>query len=202
MRKSISVIGAGGHSRTVVQLLMDEGFDVEGVYDDSFSGQDEKIVGVPLKGFVSLVPKGSECVLAIGDNYSRREYFRSLSNVMKTTVSHASAIVSSSAKLGQANLIMPRAIIGAEVIIGDDNIINSAAVIEHESVIGNHCHISVNATISGRVKIGNSCMIGAGSVIRDYISICDNVIIGAGAVVVKDISEPGTYVGNPVKRIK
>lgn len=33
------------------------------------------------------------------------------------------------------------------------------------------------------------------------ITICNFVTIGAGAVVVKDITEPGTYVGNPIKKI-
>jgi serine acetyltransferase len=34
------------------------------------------------------------------------------------------------------------------------------------------------------------------------MSICDDVIIGAGAVVLSNITEKGTYVGIPAKRIK
>jgi acetyltransferase-like isoleucine patch superfamily enzyme len=33
------------------------------------------------------------------------------------------------------------------------------------------------------------------------VTICDDVIIGAGSVVVKDITEPGIYIGNPVVRM-
>jgi len=33
------------------------------------------------------------------------------------------------------------------------------------------------------------------------VSICDDVVIGAGAVVTKDITEPGTYVGNPTRKL-
>ena len=33
------------------------------------------------------------------------------------------------------------------------------------------------------------------------VSICSDVVIGAGAVVTKDITEPGTYAGNPAKRM-
>ena len=33
-------------------------------------------------------------------------------------------------------------------------------------------------------------------------TICDNAVIGAGAVVTKDITEPGTYVGIPARKIK
>jgi len=34
------------------------------------------------------------------------------------------------------------------------------------------------------------------------VTVCDDVVIGAGAVVTKDITEPGTYVGNPAKKIR
>jgi acetyltransferase-like isoleucine patch superfamily enzyme len=46
------------------------------------------------------------------------------------------------------------------------------------------------------------CLIGAGAVILDKLSICNNVIIGAGSVVIRDINDAGTYVGNPIRRIK
>jgi len=36
----------------------------------------------------------------------------------------------------------------------------------------------------------------------DKLSICDNTIVGAGSVVIRDINDPGTYVGNPARRIK
>jgi len=43
--------------------------------------------------------------------------------------------------------------------------------------------------------IGSSCMILAG------VSIAPNTIIGGGSVVVKNITEPGVYVGNPPRRL-
>ena len=50
-------------------------------------------------------------------------------------------------------------------------------------------------------RIGNRVSIGSNATILP-VSVCDDVVIGAGAVVTKDISEPGTYVGNPAKRLK
>ena len=49
--------------------------------------------------------------------------------------------------------------------------------------------------------IGNRVSIGSNATMLP-VTICDDVVIGAGAVVTKDITEPGTYVGNPVKRLK
>lgn len=48
--------------------------------------------------------------------------------------------------------------------------------------------------------IGNRVSIGSNATILP-VRICDNVVIGAGAVVTKDITEPGTYIGNPAKRL-
>lgn len=49
-------------------------------------------------------------------------------------------------------------------------------------------------------KIGNNVSIGSNATILP-VSICDHVVLGAGAVVTKDITEPGTYVGNPAKKL-
>ncbi len=48
-------------------------------------------------------------------------------------------------------------------------------------------------------QIGNHVSIGSNATILP-VSICDHVVIGAGAVVTKNISEPGTYAGNPAIR--
>jgi acetyltransferase-like isoleucine patch superfamily enzyme len=48
--------------------------------------------------------------------------------------------------------------------------------------------------------IGNRVSIGSNATILP-ISICDNVVIGAGSVVTKNITEPGTYCGNPARRL-
>jgi acetyltransferase-like isoleucine patch superfamily enzyme len=50
-------------------------------------------------------------------------------------------------------------------------------------------------------QIGNHVSIGSNATILP-VSICDHVVIGAGAVVTKNIDEPGTYVGNPAKKLK
>ncbi len=50
-------------------------------------------------------------------------------------------------------------------------------------------------------RIGNHVSIGSNATLLP-VSICDNVVIGAGALVTKDITEAGTYAGNPARRIQ
>ena len=48
--------------------------------------------------------------------------------------------------------------------------------------------------------IGNHVSIGSNATILP-VAICDHVVIGAGAVVTKDITEAGTYAGNPARKL-
>jgi UDP-3-O-[3-hydroxymyristoyl] glucosamine N-acyltransferase len=56
--------------------------------------------------------------------------------------------------------------------------------------------------ISGNVKIGNSVYLGTNSSIREKITITNSVKIGMNSSVVKNIEDPGVYVGTPSKKIK
>ena len=50
-------------------------------------------------------------------------------------------------------------------------------------------------------RIGDRVSIGSNATILP-VSICDDVGIGAGSVVTHDLTEPGTYAGNPAKRLR
>ena len=49
--------------------------------------------------------------------------------------------------------------------------------------------------------LGDNVVIGANSVILGPVDICDNVVIGALSLVNKPITEPGIYVGIPVRKL-
>jgi serine acetyltransferase len=49
---------------------------------------------------------------------------------------------------------------------------------------------------------GDNVVIGANSVVVGPVDICDNVVVGAMSLVNRSISEPGVYVGVPVRRIR
>lgn len=53
----------------------------------------------------------------------------------------------------------------------------------------------------GHTAVGNRVSIGSNATILP-VRICDDVVIGAGSVVTKDITEPGTYAGNPARRLR
>jgi acetyltransferase-like isoleucine patch superfamily enzyme len=121
-------------------------------------------------------------------------------------------------KIGDNTFIGPFTEIQKDVIIGNNCKIQSHTFICELVSIGNDCFIGhgvmfINDVFSGggpargdkskwkSTVIGNNVSIGSNATILP-ISICDNAVIGAGAVVTKNITDPGTYAGNPAKLIK
>lgn len=105
-------------------------------------------------------------------------------------------------KIGKGTIICHGTLLTTGITIGEHVIINLNCTIGHDCKIGNFVTISPGANISGNVEIGDECYIGTNAVIREKIKICSGVTIGAGAVVVKDITEPGVYVGSPAKKVE
>lgn len=97
-------------------------------------------------------------------------------------------------RVKQGVIICPGTQITTNVTIGKHVIINLNCTIGHDVVIGDYVTINPGVNVSGNVTIGNNCTIGSNTFIKEGISICDNVTIGGGMIIVKDITEPGTYV--------
>ena len=204
MKPKIVIFGAGGHTRTLIPLVRSEGYDILAIYDDSFkNGVDEKIDGISVIGKIDDFKKEAKIILSYGEGEKRNMLINKFPDyILNDNLIHPSAIIENSAKIEGLNQIFALVVINAQTIIGKNNIINTGAIIEHEVKIGGNNHISVGSVLAGMVEIGDYCFIGAGAVIIDKVKITDKVIIGANAVVIKNINEPGTYVGNPARKIK
>jgi UDP-3-O-[3-hydroxymyristoyl] glucosamine N-acyltransferase len=102
----------------------------------------------------------------------------------------------------KGTIVCPDVIITDNVTIGKHCQFNIQTSIGHDCKIGNFVTTAPKVSISGNVTIGDRVYIGTGVIIKEKTYICNDVIIGAGAVVLNDITEPGTYVGIPAKKIK
>lgn len=120
-------------------------------------------------------------------------------------------------KIGDESFIGPFTEIQKNVRIGKKTKIQSHSFICELVTIGDNCFIGhsvvfINDTFKDgapaqgnkekwrQTIIGDRVSIGSNATILP-VFICDDVVIGAGSVVTKDILEPGTYAGNPAKRI-
>ncbi len=206
------LIGGGGHCKSCIEVIESTGeFEIVGILDIP-SKKGEKVLDYEVIGTDEDIPhfiaKGIlHYFVTLGQIQSAVVKKKVFENIYKNkgvspVIIARSALVSKRAEIGAGTIIMHGAIVNADVKIGENSIINTMANIEHDINIGNHVHVSTGAMINGQVNIGSEVLIGSNSVIRNVINICDNVVIGAGSVVTKDLTEAGTYVGNPLKKIK
>lgn len=206
--KTLILVGAGGHARSVSDAATDAGLTVLGVLERDASSANHN--GLSVIGTDDDIPAlASEALFinCLGQTAAaglRRKVSDRISANGATfgTVIARDAYVSSTAYIGVGTVVLHRAIINAGAKVGAQCIINTGAIIEHDTVIEDFCHISTGAIVNGGAFVGDGCMVGSGAVIKHGVRICRNTVIGAGAIVVKDISEPGTYVGVPAKKIK
>jgi len=202
--RSVSILGAGGHTRSLMSLLRNCSFNVLGIYDESYDVENIELINEAqvLGGLYACDFKKEEVVLSFGDNNKRKKlYTKYLRSVLSESLVHSTSFVDETAELGASNFIFAKSIINSNAKIGVNNIINTGAIVEHESHIGSHNHISVGSIVCGRATIGDNCFLGAGSVVIDKVQVCSDVTVGANAVVIKSIDVPGVYAGNPARRI-
>ncbi len=200
--KKLVIIGASGHGKVIADIALKNGYQQIVFLDDDENRKE--CAGFSVVGKVSDVDEYQDWdfIVAIGNPKIRNKIFDEIAKYSLVSLIHPNSVVSRRVKIGKGNVIMAGAVINSDVVIGDGCIINTCSSVDHDCVIGSFAHVSVGVHIAGTVSIGESTWIGAGATVSNNIKICDNCVIGAGAVVVRDISESGTYIGVPAKKLK
>ena len=205
------LLGGGGHCNSVIESIEHSGkFIISGILEPPplkaefinnypVIGTDDEIPDLVAKGFSFHVT-----VVHIKNPAPRRKLFELLKKHMApiATVIDASAVVSENAVVGEGTVVLRQAFVNSGASIGNNCIINTGSIIEHDARIGNFVHVSTGAIVNGDCVIGDNCFIGSGAILSNNITICADVLIGAGSVVLKSVSEPGIYHGNPARLLK
>lgn len=193
-----ALIGAGGFANEIKAHICN--FDIMCFVDDIYYNKNDENI-LPLSKFN---PIEYEVLVAIGNPNDRLGVVKKLPIETKYfTFIHPSAqILGNDVEIGEGSFIGANSIITTNVKLGKHSILNRGCHIGHDSIIGDYLSMMPNSVISGNCNIGDNVYIGTNTSIREKLKICNNVIIGMNSAVVKDISEPGTYVGVPSKRIK
>ena len=168
--------------------------------DDNATGD---VMGFPIIGTTAdvecLNDGNTDFVIGIGNNAIRKT-IAEIHNVNWVSIVHPSAQIGFNAEIGKGTVVMANAVVNVCAKIGEHCIINTGAIVEHDNVIENYAHISPNVALGGTVRVGSLTHVGIGATVKNNTEICSGCTIGAGAVVVKNIIEPGTYVGVPIRK--
>lgn len=195
------IIGAGGHAKVIVDILLELDIQISGVWDEN---PDLKtFMGYPVNGNFEAFKKikTDEVIIAIGSNFIRKKIAEELSENQVIAI-HPKSAVSKYSSVGIGTVIMPNATVNAGSMIGIYAIVNTNASVDHDCNLGDFVHISPQAALGGNVRIGEGTHIGIGASVIQGIKIGKWATIGAGAVVIRDVPDYAVVVGNPGRIIK
>lgn len=196
MKKAI--IGAGGFGREVKALLLDNNpneiidFFVDDLYVDEFTN--------PIS---SLDFNEYEVIVAIGDPNARMRIINNLPEETRYfTAIHKSVQIldPNTIKIGEGSIICANTILTTNINIGKHAHLNLATTIGHDTNVGHFFTTAPGAKISGNCMIGDRVYVGTNASIKEKLIIYSDVTIGLNAGVVKNILEPGVYVGVPARK--
>lgn len=191
------IIGASGHGKVIADIAVKNGYE-----DIVFLDDDEKIdscAGFPVVGKTDMtVDMNGDKIVAIGNAEIREKVSKKIKTV---TLIHPDAVISRRVEIGEGTVVMAGAVVNSDAKIGKGCIINTGASVDHDCVIEDFVHVSVGAHVAGNCAIAKQTWIGAGATVSNNVNICSGCMVGVGAVVIKDIKEPGTYVGVPAEKL-
>lgn len=207
-KKKLIIIGAGGHSRVVVQeILKNNQFQIIGFVDDKIkNNKDYNIIGNLAFFIKKFKNKKINLFCAIGDIKSRLKIIKKIEKnkikVKWAKIISKDAKVFQNVKIGDGTLVVTGSIININSTIGKHSIINTNASIDHDCRICDFVNISPGVSIAGYTTINNNSFIGIGASIKERIIIENNVTIGANSFVNKNCKKEKTYFGSPIKLYK
>ena len=119
------------------------------------------------------------------------------------TVVHDTSLIGTEppAQIGAGTFIFPFSIVALGSRIGRHCIIGPYNLIGHYSQLGDNCVTRPGVTISDKSTVGDHCVFNIKSTVTNKVKIVDHVEVLGLTNVVKDITEPGRYVGSSARRV-
>lgn len=210
-RKRVLILGAGGHGRVVLDILLQAGrHDVVGFLDNNPAIIARRVDGIPVYGTIdeleSLVTElGIDgLIVAIGDNGTRRGLARRIDSAGLELINaiHPSATLATTVTLGRNVVICAGAVVCDHCQVGSSVILNTGCIVDYQTMIGEGSHICPGVRIAGRVKVEPGVFVGVGATVVPNVTLGCECIVGAGAVVIEDVPSLCTVVGVPARPVK
>lgn len=194
------IIGASGHAKVILDLLLDRGCLVTAIIDSDPAKQ--TLLGHAVLTTIDDFDYSKRLwLIGIGNNRVRKQLAETLPAKFASVHSPHSHI-SRFASIGTGTVAMAGATINAHAVVGNHCIINTNASVDHDCTLHDYVHVSPNSAIAGHVCVGESSHIGIGASVIQGVKLGANVTVGAGSVVLEDIPDNATAVGVPAKVIK
>ncbi len=203
VKKSLLIIGCGGHAKVVTDIAYDLGFR-KIIYQD---------VDLEKKQFLNKSILHEEFtnfddyfIVALGDNFLRERvtnnFKKNNPNSDAATLVHPSSYISEYCNIGKGSVVMPLCVINSCSQIGKGVIINSRSSIDHDNYFEDFASTAPGVTTGGNVRIGYRSALSIGAVIKHGTIIGSDTVVGASSFVNKNFSSKKIVYGSPAKIIR
>jgi UDP-N-acetylbacillosamine N-acetyltransferase len=150
-----------------------------------------------------LPAEADAIALGFGGNHDREALLTGLARAdvpnLFPPIVHPSAVVSPSAHVGPATVLLPRAVVHTGARLGTGVILNSGAIVEHDCRVDDFVHLAPGAIVCGGVSVGARTWIGSGATVIHARKVGADCIVGAGSVVIRDVPDGSVAVGVPAR---
>jgi sugar O-acyltransferase (sialic acid O-acetyltransferase NeuD family) len=210
--RPVIVLGAGGHAKVVIDLLLKLGRSVQAAVDLAPASA-RRLLHVPVEneqaGMSGHSPETVELALGIGmptqDPISGLAARRALAARYQARgyrfppLVHPTAIVGAECTFGPGAQVMAGTVLQPGCEVGPFAIVNTGARVDHDCVLGEGCHIGPGATLGGAVRIGGQTLVGIGATVRQGVAIGERVLIAGGAMVIDNVTDGERRLGVPAR---
>uniref|UniRef100_UPI004047A137 acetyltransferase n=1 Tax=Polynucleobacter sp. TaxID=2029855 RepID=UPI004047A137 len=210
MRNGLILVGGGAFARELInwadQLYGSSQVNlIVGFLDENPRALEEFGYKTPYLGRIEdFYPnERDKLLMAIGDPFQKKHIFEMLKkkNGNFCQFTHPTAVIASSAQLGEGVVICPHSFVSADAKIGNVVAINGCSSIGHDVVVGSFCTLSSHVDLTGWVKVSECVFFGSGATVLPKVKISSGARIGAGAVVMRSVEENGVVYAQPAKKL-
>ncbi|MFL2754511.1 MAG: acetyltransferase [Gammaproteobacteria bacterium] len=209
---NIVIVGTGGHSKVIVDIIQKEQkYEIVGFIDNNLP-IGHKILEYQVLGkeeeLDTLINKHEIFggIIAIGDNVIRSKVEKKIKHICKEfnfiNCIHPRSNIAFNVIMGKGNVVMAGATINTSSQISNHCIFNTNCSVDHDNRIENFVSIAPNAVTGGNVEVGEYSVIGIGATVKNNVSISYNCIIGANSFINNDTKSNSVYYGTPAKFIR
>ncbi|MDA9334066.1 transferase [Actinomycetota bacterium] len=206
MSKSIFIIGAGGHAKSVAEIALAMGYDIRAFISQNTASQTLLGSKIQLELPQDLDMDEDSIAIGIGANWTREKVWRELSHdfplSMFPVLAHPSSSIAADTRLGAGSTIHQNASIGTSSSLGIFCTINTAASIDHDCQLGDFASVGPGSHTGGNVTIGDRAALAIGSITRHGIQIGSDSVLGAASYAHKSILENTVNIGIPATLLR
>ena len=211
--KDIVIFGARGMGKEVALLIENINYynntwNILGFIDDDPAYNEvKKIFRYPFLGSSDWFETNNNEVfvaIAIGKGQVRKKVHEKLLRyemIEFAILVDPSVRVDQTVSLGIGSIICRNCTVTVDTIIGKSVLMNTGASVGHDSILGDYCTLLTNSIIAGHTILGECCEVGSGAFVLQGKTVIANTIIAPLSSILRNITEAGTYVGNPARRM-